>query len=139
MIIYADMVADLFHYGHVRFLKRIKEKYPNDILIVGIHHDDEVENYKRIPIMSLTERVEVVEACKYVDKVIPNAPVNITEDYLQKHNIDIVIHAHLENDDERYQKMYEIPSKLNKFKRLEPTSSISTTLILERIKLRVTN
>lgn len=135
MNIYADMVADLFHYGHVRFLKRIKDKYPNDNLIVGIHHDNEVEDYKRIPIMSLNERVEVVEACKYVDKVIPNAPVNITEEYLNKHKIDIVIHAHKELEDERYKKMYEIPSKLNKFVRLEPTKGISTTLILNRIKL----
>ena len=136
MNIYADMVADLFHYGHVRFLKRIKEMYPNDKLIIGIHHDDEVENYKRIPIMSLDERVEVVRACKYVDDVIPNAPVNITEEYLTKHNIDIVIHAHLEEEDERYRMMYEIPNKLNKFKRLEPTSGISTTQILERLRCR---
>lgn len=133
MNIYADMVADLFHYGHVRFLKRIKEKYPNDKLIIGIHHDDEVEIYKRIPIMSLSERVEVVKACKYVDDVIPNAPVNITEEYLEKHNIDLVIHAHFESENSRYEKMYEIPSKLNKFKRLEPTIGISTTQILERI------
>ena len=35
--------------------------------------------------------------------------------------------------------MYEIPNKLNKFKRLEPTSGISTTQILERIKSRFKN
>ena len=47
-IIYCDMVADLFHYGHVNFLKRCKQL--GDYLIVGIHSDSDVESYKRKPI-----------------------------------------------------------------------------------------
>ena len=36
--VYADMVADLFHYGHVSFLK--KARALGDYLAVGVHADD---------------------------------------------------------------------------------------------------
>ena len=67
-IIYCDMVADLFHYGHVNFLKQCHKL--GDYLIVGIHSDKDVESYKRKPILSFEERIKVVQACKYVDKVV---------------------------------------------------------------------
>ena len=137
MIIYTDMVADLFHYGHVRFLKRIKEKYPHDKLIVGIHSDNEVAFYKRKPVMSMLERVEVIKAIKYVDNVIENAPVQIDGDYIKDNNIELVIHAHREDEDEKYNTMYEIPMKLNIFERLDYTPTISTTNIINRLRNRV--
>ena len=33
--------------------------------------------------MNMNERILVVESCKYVDKVIPDAPLIITEDYIK--------------------------------------------------------
>ena len=45
------MVADLFHYGHVNFLKQCSEL--GDCLIVGIHSDKDVESYKRKPILTM--------------------------------------------------------------------------------------
>ena len=47
-IVYVDMVGDLFHYGHVEILRRAKEK--GDKLIVGVHSDETVMEYKRKPI-----------------------------------------------------------------------------------------
>lgn len=129
--IYVDMVADMFHSGHVRFLKRASEL--GDILIVGLNSDEDVISYKRMPIISLKDRTIVMESCKYVDKVISPCPLVITDVFLQEHNIDLVVHAHSE-DDTSYNFMYTIPIKLNKFKRLDYTPDISTTYILNRIK-----
>ena len=132
--IYTDMCADLFHYGHVNILKNAKQLVGEDgNLIVGIHSDKTIESYKRKPIMTMEERIAVVEACRYVDRVILDAPLVITEDYIKNNNIDMVVHAHPENEDEKYQKMYEIPTKLGIFKRLEYTPSISTTNIISRL------
>jgi cytidyltransferase-like protein len=39
--VYVDMVADLFHYGHVNFLKQARQF--GDYLLVGIHSDKVVE------------------------------------------------------------------------------------------------
>ena len=66
--VYADMVGDLFHMGHVRLLQRAKAK--GTYLIVGIHSDEDVEAYKRKPILTLEERADVVRACKYADEVV---------------------------------------------------------------------
>lgn len=89
--IYVDMVADLFHAGHVNFLSQAKSL--GDQLVVGIHSDDTVAGYKRQPIMNMVERMAVVESCRYVDEVIPNAPLNVTLEYLESLNIDYVCHG----------------------------------------------
>ena len=39
--VYADMVGDLFHYGHVEFLE--KARALGDYLIVGVHGDNDAE------------------------------------------------------------------------------------------------
>ena len=75
------MVADLFHYGHVNFLKQCHKL--GDYLIVGIHSDKDVETYKRKPILSFEERIKVVQACKYVDKVV-KGPLILTTEFLKK-------------------------------------------------------
>lgn len=128
--VYVDMVGDLFHANHVKLFKKAKTYGYN--LLVGIHSDETVENYKCTPILTMAERAEVISACKYVDKVILNAPEIVTEEYLNLHSIDLVIHAHAENDF-KYNKMYEIPIKLNKFKRLDYHEGISTTEIKRRV------
>ena len=82
------MCADLFHAGHINALKQCKEM--GDILIVGIHSDKTIKSYKRNPIINMNDRIKVVESCKYVDMVISNAPLNITNEFINKYNIDIV-------------------------------------------------
>ena len=129
---YLDMCADLFHWGHVDLLEKTKNMC--DVLLVGIHSDDTIKSYKRIPIMNMDERIKVVSACKYVDKVIPDAPIVITEEYIKKYNIDMVIHAHKEEENEKYNFMYKIPHEMGIFKRLDYSEGISTTDIIERVK-----
>ena len=58
-IVYVDMVGDLFHYGHVNMLRNAKNQ--GDILYVGVHNDLDVKSYKRTPIMTMEERIKVIE------------------------------------------------------------------------------
>lgn len=132
--IYVDMVADMFHSGHVHFLKKASEL--GEKLIVGLNSDEDVASYKRTPIISLKDRTMVIESCKYVDKVISPCPLVITKDFIEEHDIDLVVHAHPENDIS-YNFMYEVPIKLKKFKRIDYTPGISTTDIINRIKQRM--
>ena len=132
-IIYCDMVADLFHHGHVNFLKQCREL--GNYLIVGIHSDKDVESYKRKPILSFEERVKVVEACKYVDKVI-TGPLIVTIELLEKYKIDYIVHAH-DKGDTSYDKLYKNIPK-DKFIRLDYSKGISTTDIIKRIIARNT-
>ena len=128
---YVSMVGDLFHYGHVNQLKNVYDQ--GYTVIVGIHDDETVASYKRIPILTMDERVKVIESCKYVSKIIKNAPLIETKDFLDKHDIDMVFHGHTKEENYKYKKMFEEPERLGKFKRTEYTSEISTTQIINRI------
>jgi len=129
--IYVDMVGDLFHINHINLLKKAKEFGNN--LIVGIHSDKDVESYKCVPILTMEERIGVIDSCKYVDKVIPNAPLVITKEYLEDNNIDLVIHAHNLDEEDKYNKYYSEIIKLGKFKRIDYHEGVSTTNIKQKI------
>ena len=104
MIVYCDGVFDLFHSGHVNHFKRIKWDYKECTLIVGIMSDRDATGYKRPPIYSEEERCTLVESCKYVDRVIKNAPLYVSTEFLNNHSIDKVIHAFSSKQDYEKQK-----------------------------------
>jgi len=129
--VYASMVADLFHYGHVEFLK--KAKALGTVLIVGLIPDDVAMSYKRNPILTQEERARVVEGCKYVDEVICNAPLAVTKEFIQEHTIDYVVHG----DDFKQDTLityFADPLAMNMMRITPYTQGISTTMIIERIK-----
>ena len=63
--VYTDMVADLYHLGHVRYLKQCAGLGPPGTLdlVVGIHSDETVESYKRTPVCTMEERIECAGTC----------------------------------------------------------------------------
>jgi len=67
---YTSGVYDLFHIGHLNILQKAKEKC--DFLIVAVSTDELVQKYKnKLPVIPFEERVAIVNAIKYVDKVVP--------------------------------------------------------------------
>lgn len=104
--VYVDMVGDLFHPGHVALLKRQ-------------------------PVMTLAERVAVVEACRYVDAVIPNAPEHVTTEFLDDHDIAVVVHG----DDlspEALEEVFGPVAAAGKLQLVEYTAGVSTTDLIRR-------
>jgi glycerol-3-phosphate cytidylyltransferase len=98
---YTTGVYDLFHVGHLNILKRAKEQC--DYLIVGVSTDEVVKEYKRKkPIIPFEERFVIVEAIKYVDKVVPQTSMDKFEAW-EKLKFDAVFHG----DDWKGTKMYE--------------------------------
>ena len=132
MRVYADMCADLFHYGHGEFLKQCKHLYPNAYLMVGIHNDADIASYKRVPIMTMQERIRSVENCKWVDQVIANAPLRLTEEYLNQYDIHIVVHDD-SIDEVTRQEWYHLPIVRGIYQEVPRTNGISTTNIIERV------
>ena len=125
------MVADLFHYGHVNFLRQARQC--GDYLLVGVHADETVMSYKRRPILSMGERVASVEGCRYVDEVVSDAPLVIERAWIEQHNIDLILHG----DDvsrEMEERWYKIPIEMGIYRSVGYTPEISTTKIIARIR-----
>ena len=67
---YTTGVFDMFHIGHLNILKRAKEQC--EYLIVGVTTDELCSKRKnKLPIICESDRITIVEAIKYVDKVVP--------------------------------------------------------------------
>lgn len=69
-IVYTGGTFDLPHPGHYRLLERAAEFGK---VVVGLNTDEFISHYKgNPPIMTYAERKEVLLACKWVHKVVPN-------------------------------------------------------------------
>ena len=124
------MVGDLFHAGHVSLLREARRL--GDWLVVGVLSDDTAASYKRRPIMTLAERVAVLESCRYVDEVIEDAPLQVTEGFLAAHGITTVVHG----DDlspEAAEFVYGPAAAAGKLIYVRRTGGISTTQLIQRV------
>tara|TARA_Y100000768_G_C23601536_1_gene506275 strand:+ start:96 stop:482 length:387 start_codon:yes stop_codon:yes gene_type:complete len=87
-----DMTASILHHGHIKLLKKTK-KLGNVEIIVALTKDEEVKKYKGfIPELKYKDRKEILEAIKYIDKVIPSKWI-IDDEFLRRNNIDYLVHG----------------------------------------------
>lgn len=130
--VYTRMVADLFHQGHINFLKTARALGTH--LTVCVVSDQRVlENKGKLPIMNQAERAAVVETCRYVDVVMTETPTNVSLEFMQRHGFDIYTFAcgsERERQD-KYKLCQALPHEM--IRELAYTPDISTTDIVNRI------
>jgi glycerol-3-phosphate cytidylyltransferase len=73
-VVYTGGTFDLFHSGHVAFLKSCRRIAGSDgRVVVSLNTDEFISAYKgKPPIMSFAERKAVLMGCRYVDSVVVN-------------------------------------------------------------------
>ncbi len=77
---YTTGVFDLFHIGHLNILKNARSQC--DELIVGVCTDELCENMKnKTPVIPFDERVKIIEAIRYVDRVISQEVIDEMADH----------------------------------------------------------
>ena len=105
---YTTGVFDMFHIGHLNILRRAKEQC--EYLIVGVSTDENVMRYKKKkPVIPFEQRKAIVEAIRYVDKVVPQENMDKFEAWQRLH-FDAIFHG----SDWKGSSMYnEIEEKLN--------------------------
>ncbi|KAF9348646.1 Ethanolamine-phosphate cytidylyltransferase [Mortierella sp. NVP85] len=135
-VVYVDGTFDLFHTGHIEFLKRAKEM--GDYLLVGIHDDQTVNAIKGVnyPLMNLHERVLSVLACRYVDEVVIGAPYSVTNQVLDGvFKVDKVVHGNTPSlNDSNGEDPYKIPKARAIYHEIEnPQNTVTTESIIDRI------
>ncbi|WP_101694204.1 adenylyltransferase/cytidyltransferase family protein [Dorea phocaeensis] len=129
---YTTGVYDMFHIGHLNILKRAKEQC--EYLVVGVSTDEVVQNYKhKKPVIPFEERMEIVKAIRYVDKVVAQTSMDKMEAW-EKIHFDALFHG----DDWKDSNMYiELEKKLKEqgvhMVFLPHTDGTSSTLLTEKL------
>ena len=130
--VYMDGCFDMMHYGHCNALRQARAL--GDQLVVGVVSDDEIIANKGPPVTPVHERMIMVNAVKWVDEVISDAPYAITEDFMKKlfdeYNIDYIIHG----DDPCVlpdgTDAYALAKKAGRYKQIKRTEGVSSTDIV---------
>lgn len=85
---FTDGVYDMFHVGHLNMIREAKKRC--DHLIVGVHSDEIVKEYKhRKTVINEHDRREIVGAIKEVDEAV----INYTRDKMalwEKYHFDVI-------------------------------------------------
>ncbi len=125
---------DILHRGHINLLKNAKGMC--DKLIVGVLADEYLEKNKKYKCFSLQDRISVLSALKYCDKVV-------AEDTLEKlplwekHKFNYLFVGTDWQQDERYarweKELSEIEGANIKVIYLPYTEGISTSMIIDKI------
>ena len=87
--VYTGSTFDLFHAGHVQFLRKCSHY---GLVTVALNTDEFVERFKgKRPVMTFAERYEVVSACKYVNEVIANISGEDSKSTIEAVRPDLII------------------------------------------------
>ncbi|CAB9516315.1 Ethanolamine-phosphate cytidylyltransferase [Seminavis robusta] len=131
--IYMDGVFDMFHIGHLQAIQQCAAW--GDRVILGLVSDEDAKGYKRPPIIPQEERLAIVSAIRYVDQVICPNPFIVTQEFMDEHQIDLVVHGFADPaDEERQREFFEVPRRLGKFRTIRYHQGLSTTDIIARMQ-----
>lgn len=134
--IFMDGAFDVMHYGHMNAFRLGKSLGTH--LIVGVNSDASITQCKGPPLMNDKERLTMVEACKFVDQVVPDCPYIMTSDYLdhifEMYDVDYVVHG----DDPCIvdgKDVYASAKRRGRYRSIPRTEGVSTTDIVGRMLL----
>lgn len=119
---------DVFHIGHLRLLERAAEL--GDRLIVGVSSDAlNLQKKGRIPVYPQDQRLAIVGALRAVDDVFLEESLEAKSVYIRKYTAKVLVMG----DDwagkfDEYKEICEVIY-------LSRTPSISTTVVIEKIRL----
>ena len=109
-----DGVMDLFHYGHLHAIEECAAL--GDRVIIGVTGDKDATGYKRRPIISETDRTAIVKSLKVVDDVVCPCPLVVTEDFMRKWDIDLVVHGFADpKDKDRQREFFQVAMDAGNF------------------------
>lgn len=117
---------DLFHVGHLNLLRRAKEL--GDYLIVAVSSDEFNLGKNKVCKIKDTDRMKIVEAIKYVDKVIPETSWEQKIEDIKKYNVDVFVMG----DD--WKGKFDFLKDYCEVVYLPRTEGISTTQLKEELK-----
>jgi len=129
---YTTGVYDMFHIGHLNILKRAKEQC--EYLIVGVTTDELCySRKKKYPIINEQDRMAIVGAIRYVDKVIPQSDMEKIRPVKELHADAVFVGSDWKGTDAWNQYEKDFASVGCTVVYLNHTDGISSTILREKI------
>lgn len=87
--VYLAMSGDLIHHGHMNIIQKAAEL--GDV-IIGLHTDEAVASYWRVPFLNYEQRKEIIENIRGVSQVVPQEQFDQVPN-LRKYKPAYVVHG----------------------------------------------
>lgn len=130
---YTTGVFDMFHIGHLHILEKAKENCES--LIVGVTTDELCFKRKhKYPIINENERMEIVRAIRYVDKVILQKDMDKAKIVKQLRADVVFVGSDWKGSDAWNQYEKEFANIGCEVIYLDHTDGISSTLLREKLQ-----
>ena len=123
----------MVHYGHATACRQAKAL--GDVLIVGVHSDEEITKHKGPPVFNEQERYKMVRGIKWVDEVVENAPYVTTIETLDAYDCDFCVHGDDITLTADGVDTYHIVKEKSRYREVKRTQGISTTDLVGRMLL----
>lgn len=117
---------DMFHIGHLKLLKRLKEM--GDNVVVAVSTDEFNLGKGKKTLIPYEQRAQIVESIKYVDMVIPEENWEQKLSDVKKYNVDIFAIG------EDWKGKFDFLEDLCEVVYLPRTQNISTTDLKKSLK-----
>ena len=88
-ISYIAIASDVIHPAHINLIEKASEK---GSLIIGVLTDEAISTYKRLPSLSIKDRIVMAESIKGVSKVVVQEEIDYTNN-LEKYKPDYLFHG----------------------------------------------
>ncbi|KAL0871847.1 hypothetical protein ABMA27_004322 [Loxostege sticticalis] len=131
--VWCDGCYDMVHFGHANSLRQAKAL--GDVLIVGVHTDEEIAKHKGPPVFTQEERYKMVKAIKWVDQVVEGAPYVTTLETLDKYQCDFCVHGDDITVTADGIDTYHLVKKAGRYREVLRTAGVSTTDLVGRMLL----
>ena len=129
---YTTGVYDMFHIGHLNIIQKAKEQC--DYLIVGVTTDDLcLKRKNKLPVIPEDDRIAIVKAIRYVDKVVRQEDMDKFKAVKQYHVNKVFVGSDWKGTPswERYEREFKTVGCEVVY--LGHTDGISSTILRERL------
>lgn len=131
---YTTGVYDLFHIGHLNLLRRAKEMC--DYLIVGVSSDALVAYKHKQPVIPFEERIEIVNAIRYVDKAVIQENMDKMAAW-EKYHFDVIFVGDDWKGTEKWKKIEEDFSRVGVDIVYFPYTKTTSSTLLNQVLLKL--
>ncbi|KAG0088041.1 Ethanolamine-phosphate cytidylyltransferase [Podila epicladia] len=123
----------MMHYGHYNALRQARAM--GGVIIAGIHSDGEIANHKGPSVMTETERIAAVSACRWVDELVLDAPYQTSLDWITYYHCDICVHGDDASTLANGTDSFALVKQAGRYRECQRTAGVSTTDLVGRLLL----